>query len=641
MTVILSAIAMALITAAVANGMFTSMRASVLEELDDRITVARGYVAQGNFTAATDNAGSVLVVVLDADGNVVASSSDSAMDIDYKTLLTDKDDDFEIDDLLPMRERDDDDDDDGDDALESDDADDDRDDDRDDDADDPDEAAVATTVTAPADSATPQRQAQQTQSASADDDADDDYDEPDHDEPAYDEPDYDEPDYDEPDHDEPAYDEPDYDEPDYDEPDYDEPDYDDEPASNYSAPSYSYDEPDDDYDYDEPDYDDDSDDDDDDDDDHGAHIIGPPFMKAARFPLALASPADTSSSANDREALLSAITGKPGPFLVSQRKASSGGQEYTIIAIASLASALDAARQAALGLAGIFLLLLVAIGWFTWSMSGATLAPVEQMRGAAEEIMADNLSSRLPVPEHDPDLAPLATTFNEVIARMESDLDAQRRFISDASHELKSPVAASAIILETIAADPDSVKSDEVIGDLIRENSRMQGIVSDLLALARYDEGTTAVDLAPADLIDIIFEQVSALKTRSGKTIDVSGVEPVIARVDVRLLEHALRNLLDNADRFAESTIAVSCTGDGDVFRIAVEDDGCGIAPEDRERVFGRFVRLSQSAESAKGSTGLGLAVVRSVAEAHGGRAFFEDSALGGARAVLELPLAD
>lgn len=395
------------------------------------------------------------------------------------------------------------------------------------------------------------------------------------------------------------------------------------------APAPVDDDDDDDYDDDR---DDDSDDDDDDDDDNDlADIIRHPFLNAI--------PSRLLAAATVSEAEAAKLVGGEGPFLIGQRQVAFEGDLYTIVAISSISEAIQAARSAAMRLGAIFALLLVAIAAFTWVMSGKTLEPVERMRADAEAIMSGRLSSRIDVPADDPDLAPLASTFNAVIARLEADLAAQQRFISDASHELKSPVAASAVILETLAANPDAVKSEQALTDLARENARMSSIVSDLLALARYDEGRGGAELAPCDLIDVISEQVAPIRTRSSKSFDLTRVEPVVARVDERLVGHALRNLLENAERFAKSRVAVSCVERGSWLQIAVSDDGPGIDVQDRERVFGRFVRLDQTAEAAGSSTGLGLAVVRSVAQAHGGRAFFADGALGGATAVLELPL--
>ncbi len=542
-TVALSAVAMALIVTVVALGMFRSLRQALLDTLEDRLDSAETAVLQGDFGRATDNAGSVLVVVLDSEGNVVSASSEEARRLDYKALVFGKDaHDFEIDDLPAAQDYDDE----GD--------------------------GLSRT-------GNPDGQGPSYGIADADDDPDEDDEEPD----------------------------------------------DDDFAGGYAPTGTGSTDSDDDDDYD---------DDDDDDDDGLGKFIGLALARAAQTHIAQAS----GTEAPVTDATLAEIAGGPGPFLVAQRRCSYHGSSYTIVAIDSIADAVASARRAAGILSVIFALMLAAIARFTWIMSGRTLQPVEEMRAATERIITQDLSARIPVPGHDPDLRPLAETFNEVIGRMEDDLLAQRRFISDASHELKSPVAASAMILDTLATHPDTISTDEAIADLRRENARMQSIVSDLLALARYDEGVSAADLTPCDLIDLVFERVAAIAAHSPKTFDTSGVEPVIARVDMRLMSHALSNLLDNAERFSASTVRVGLREEGDLVCFCVEDDGPGIAPEDRSRVFERFVRLNQTAKAAMGSTGIGLAVVKAVADTHGGRAYFTDSELGGARAVLEIP---
>jgi len=545
-TVALSAVAMALIVSAVAFGMFRSLRQALLDTLEDRLDSAEAAVLQGDFERATDNMGSVLVVVLDSTGNVVSASSERARNLDYKALVLGKHDrDFEIDDLPAAQDDDDDDDD--------------------------------------MPSETSSTGGRESSYGGADADA--------------------------------GTGGGSYDDDDYDDYDYDSDD-------DYET----------DYDYDDDDYDDF-------DDDFDNHI----GVGLARAILSHVFGA-ANAQAPVTDATLAQIAGEAGPFLVAQRRCTYGGANYTIIAIDSIADAVASAWRAALLLSVIFALLLAAIARFTWIMSGKTLQPVEEMRTATERIITQDLSARIPVPGHDPDLKPLAETFNEVIGRMEDDLLAQRRFISDASHELKSPVAASAMILDTLAAHPESISAEEAIDDLRRENARMQSIVGDLLALARYDEGGAAADLAPCDLIDLVFERVAAIAAHSSKTFDTGGVEPVIARVDARLMSHALSNLLDNAERFSATTVRVSLRETDGLVRLCVEDDGPGIAPEDRIRIFERFVRLNQAArldqasEAAKSSTGIGLAVVKAVADVHGGRAYFIDSELGGAQAVLEIP---
>ena len=338
----------------------------------------------------------------------------------------------------------------------------------------------------------------------------------------------------------------------------------------------------------------------------------------------------------------SEVLGVEGPFLAMEREATSPTHgSVTIVALTSIAPAVATGRGAALLLAAVFALLLVVVALFSWHMTERTLRPVERMRQSAEAITASDLSRRVSVPDGDRDLSRLARTFNDLLARVEAAMDAQRRFVSDASHELKGPVAATKVMLETARAHPEAVDPSTLLSDLANENEQLQGIVADLLALARQDEGRLQVNLAPLDLCDLIYEEVSSFERRSAVSLDVSGVEPLVCTGDAQLLGQALRNLLENAVRYAHSHVAVTCHevlgSTGRLIRISVSDDGPGIAPADRERVFGRFVRLGKDRGRATGGTGLGLAVVQGIVERHGGRVYFSDPEIGGATAVMEL----
>ena len=338
----------------------------------------------------------------------------------------------------------------------------------------------------------------------------------------------------------------------------------------------------------------------------------------------------------------SEVLGVEGPFLAMEREATSPTHgSVTIVALTSIAPAVATGRGAALLLAAVFALLLVVVALFSWHMTERTLRPVERMRQSAEAITASDLSRRVSVPDGDRDLSRLARTFNDLLARVEAAMDAQRRFVSDASHELKGPVAATKIMLETARSHPEAVDPSTLLSDLANENEQLQGIVADLLALARQDEGRLQVNLAPLDLCDLIYEEVASLERRSAVSLDVSGVEPLVCAGDAQLLGQALRNLLENAVRYAHSHVVVTCHevlgSTGRLIRISVSDDGPGIAPADRERVFGRFVRLGKDRGRATGGTGLGLAVVQGIVERHGGRVYFSDPEIGGATAVMEL----
>ncbi len=336
-------------------------------------------------------------------------------------------------------------------------------------------------------------------------------------------------------------------------------------------------------------------------------------------------------------AINTSILGQNGPYLTLERGIDTPEGAVTLAAMTSLSQANEAARIVALILGAITLLSLVGIGGASWLLAAKTLQPVEEMRLRVDAIGAGDLSARIPVPENDADLSKLAQTFNRMLSRVEAAMLEQKRFISDASHELKSPVAATRIMLEAAKEHPDAIKSAKLTEDLRAENERMGGIVGNLLLLAQQDEGMPRIEKHPIDLMDLLYEEASSLKARSSVRVDASAVHPVVCNADSTAIRHAVRNLVDNAAKYAESTVKISCFSKGDWVRIVVSDDGPGIPPADRERVFDRFVRLEEGRSRKKGSTGLGLSVVKTIAEQHGGTAKFVDGELGGATAVLTI----
>jgi signal transduction histidine kinase len=346
-----------------------------------------------------------------------------------------------------------------------------------------------------------------------------------------------------------------------------------------------------------------------------------------------------TSPASDAQSIeASEVMGTPGPFLVLKRTVFTEQGLVTLVAMTSLAPAIDAARHTAAVLVAILTALLGAVGIFTYQMTGRTLQPVDAMRQDVDAISAHDLTRRIEAPSSDEDLQQLAHTFNTMLDRVERSFAEQQRFVSDASHELKSPVAATRLILETIRDHPDQVVAPEVIADLSAENERMASIVEDLLALARQDEGRMQVRKVPVDLYDLLLEEVSAIRSRTAATVNIADMAPVVCDIDPSLLSHAVRNLLENAARYAETTIKVSCAEKGADIEILVSDDGPGIPEADHRQVFDRFVRLEEDRNRQEGSTGLGLSVVKGIVSQHGGSVCFTAPELGGATALITLP---
>lgn len=281
------------------------------------------------------------------------------------------------------------------------------------------------------------------------------------------------------------------------------------------------------------------------------------------------------------------------------------------------------------------LLLLVAVT--TWSVVGRALRPVELIREEVDGITAERLHQRVPVPETADEIAALATTMNGMLDRLDAAATTQRRFVSDASHELRSPLATIRQHAELAQAHPDVTSIGELAEVVSEEGLRLQGIVESLLLLARLDEGASTHDEA-VDLDDIALGEVRRLRA-AGIDVDGSGIHAARVHGDPRLLGQLVRNLADNAVRHSRGRVAIGVTpSDGYVF-VTIEDDGTGVPAEEQERIFERFVRLDEARSRDAGGSGLGLAIARGIAASGHGTLTVDDSRWGGARFVLTLPL--
>lgn len=310
----------------------------------------------------------------------------------------------------------------------------------------------------------------------------------------------------------------------------------------------------------------------------------------------------------------------------------------TIVVGRSLAAVDDAVHLATLLMAVAVPLALVLIGTVVWIVVGRALAPVDRIRAQVDGIDATGLDRRVPTTGSGDEVDRLAGTMNRMLARVEEGTRARQRFVSDASHELRSPLATMRQFAELSSAHPDATAPGELADVVLGEGERMHGIVEGLLLLARLDEHGGAARKA-VDLDDLAHAEVERMRALGG-AVDGSAIRVAPVAGDARLLSRALRNLVDNAMRHATTRIAIgSVVRDGRAM-VWVDDDGAGVAASERERVFERFVRLDEARARDDGGSGLGLAIVREVARAHGGDAWIGAAPLGGARFVLELPAA-
>ncbi|KAA9089986.1 HAMP domain-containing histidine kinase [Microbacterium radiodurans] len=274
----------------------------------------------------------------------------------------------------------------------------------------------------------------------------------------------------------------------------------------------------------------------------------------------------------------------------------------------------------------------------TWWVVGRSLRPVARIRAEVEAITADRLDRRVAEPPSGDEIAALAVTMNRMLDRLDSASAAQGRFVADASHELRSPLATIRQHAELARAHPEASSLDDLAGVVTDEGARMQHLVDALLLLARLDE--QAPRRADAvDLDDIALAEVARLRSR-GVAVDASGIGAARVTGDPRLLGQLVRNLADNAARHAVSRVAIAVGHGGDRVVLTVDDDGTGIPEDERSRVFERFVRLDEGRARDAGGSGLGLAIVHGVATSAGGSVAIGDGPLGGARFTVELPAA-
>jgi signal transduction histidine kinase len=228
---------------------------------------------------------------------------------------------------------------------------------------------------------------------------------------------------------------------------------------------------------------------------------------------------------------------------------------------------------------------------------------------------------------------------NGMLDRLESASSRQRRFVADASHELQSPLASARAQLEVGLAQAGETDWPGTATDVLEEHERMGRLVRDLLFLAHADEGGPAAPRGPVDLDDIVLSEVARLRSRERVAFDISRVSAGRVRGNHDELTRTVRNLLENAERHAAGSVWVELRGGSEV-ELVVADDGPGIPPGDRERIFERFTRLDDARAREGGGTGLGLAIAKEVVEAHGGSIAVVESAVG-ARVAVRLPSAD
>jgi two-component system OmpR family sensor kinase len=321
--------------------------------------------------------------------------------------------------------------------------------------------------------------------------------------------------------------------------------------------------------------------------------------------------------------------------------AGSAGDRIYVVVGATLGDRSDALHRLLVALAvggPVALILTSAAGW---ALSGAALRPVERMRREADAISVSEPERRLPVPPTGDELARLGTTLNAMLDRLQASFERERRFVDDASHELRTPLSVLKMELDLALArtrTPEELQA--ALTSASQETDRLVRLAEDLLVLARTDRGRLPLHREEVDVSDVLSRTCAAYEVRARASkvrIDLDA-PPKKASVDPARLRQALENLLENALRHTPpgGVVRVRAGVEGGVVTLAVEDSGPGFAPDILGRAFEPFAR-SEAEEDGGSTAGLGLAIVRAIADAHGGEVRAENRPQGGARLTLSL----
>ncbi|CAN5129584.1 HAMP domain-containing sensor histidine kinase [soil metagenome] len=334
-----------------------------------------------------------------------------------------------------------------------------------------------------------------------------------------------------------------------------------------------------------------------------------------------------------------AFTDDRGAFIVAVLRTEAPQGVTTVYTGRSLEDVNDAMAAAA-GVAAVGLPIVVTVlAAAMWLVVGRTLDPVERIRAEAEALGVSELHRRVPASGRDDEIGRLAHTLNAMLARLESSFEQQRRFVADAAHELRTPVANLRAQLEIARAAGSDADWDTRSLVLLEDTLRIQRLIEQLLLLARLDAGRT-VAARPVDLDDVVMSVAGRLANCRAITLDLEGIEPVQIGGDPTLVEQLVVNLLDNAMRHADQTVRITTgPGDGGGAFLQVEDDGRGIPAHRRDQVLHRFTRLEDARDRDSGGLGLGLAIAADIAHAHAGEIEVGASDLGGARLRVLLGL--
>jgi signal transduction histidine kinase len=325
-------------------------------------------------------------------------------------------------------------------------------------------------------------------------------------------------------------------------------------------------------------------------------------------------------------------------YLVAVRVQTPAGQRVALAA--APVTELDQARRIFSLVSAVMIpVVLLLVWWIVWVSVGRALAPFALMRRELAQITGGCMSRRVTVPDTDDEVADLARAVNVTLDRLQRFVEAQRGFVADVSHELRSPLTGLRAQLEVALAHPEDEDWPAVARAALSDADRLQRIVTDVLMLAKLDAGVRT-EREPVDLGALARSEATDRPRKVPVHVQVHDVaHPLIVHASRTQLVRLLTNLLDNAERHAGSEIRIAVYRDGEEAVLEVADDGSGIPPKDRERVFQRFQRLPESRQRDAQGSGLGLPIARDIAAAHGGTLVAGESEQGGALLTLRLPI--
>ena len=330
----------------------------------------------------------------------------------------------------------------------------------------------------------------------------------------------------------------------------------------------------------------------------------------------------------------------PSEVQVAAARVTVNGQYITVIVVTPTLLLHQLNSQFAVRLLLAVPVVLILAATAVWLIVGRALRPVERIRRAVTEITSADLSHRVPEPGTADEIGQLAHTMNDMLDRLDASTRRQRRFVADASHELRTPLTAFRTTLEVGLAYPDKAPWPMIAERATEQAARLEELIEQLLLLAGADERRLATRQDTLDLTTLLSDTVAHLP-EPRVPVELHAEAKLAVVGDGGQLERLLRNIIDNALRYARHRVEVTATAHGAFAQVVIDDDGPGIPAAERERVFDRFVRLDPSRERANagGTAGLGLAIAREIAHAHRGEITLVERPGGGTRAVATFPL--